>query len=260
MHPQITRLEQELKPLRTKLESHQVYSVLHDIQDVQILMEEHVFAVWDFMSLLKHLQKGLTCTETPWMPTGNPITRRLINEIVFEEESDVDLNGNPASHFEMYISAMKSAGAKTYAIESLLDNINAGEDISSALEQSGALKSTQKFVRTTFKVIADDKLHLTAAAFTFGREDLIPTMFRAIVKDINDETKGKLEPFIYYLERHIELDEEVHTPLAIQMLVELCEEDEQKWNEAISVAKLCMKARIHLWDGIHAKMNNKTLA
>ena len=39
----------------------------------------------------------------PLMPIGNPKTRRLINEIVLEEESDIDIEGNPSSHYEMYL-------------------------------------------------------------------------------------------------------------------------------------------------------------
>ena len=44
-------IEQELSSLRNNLNSHDIYQSLKSIKDVQIFMENHVFAVWDFMSL-----------------------------------------------------------------------------------------------------------------------------------------------------------------------------------------------------------------
>ena len=72
---------------------HKLYSAIEDIEDMRIFMQYHVYAVWDFMSLLKSLQKNLTCVNVPWFPTGDADTRYLINEIVTGEELDVDLNG-----------------------------------------------------------------------------------------------------------------------------------------------------------------------
>ena len=246
----IESLQQALKTHRKKLLKHNVYQSLESLEDLKLFMEHHVFAVWDFMSLLKALQADLTCVTLPWVPKGSPSTRRLINEIVLEEETDVDQEGNPVSHFELYLRAMSEAGADDTRINEMVKSVMEGHSVNLALDQSGIHDSVKSFVRNTFRVIHSGKPHVTAAAFTFGREDLIPDMFRSLIADLNERFPGKLNTFIYYLDRHVQLDEEVHTPLALQMVSELCGDDDEKWQEALDVSIDCIESRIRLWDGI----------
>ncbi len=79
----IQNLQQELAPLQQQIVAHSLYNKVNSIDALNTFMEYHVFAVFDFMSLLKALQIHLTQTELPWIPKGNPVTRRFINEIVF---------------------------------------------------------------------------------------------------------------------------------------------------------------------------------
>jgi len=106
-------IERELQPYTDQLKNHPLYDRLNSIEDIKLFMEHHVYAVWDFMSLLKGLQVELTGTTIPWTPKYNPSLTRFINEIVLEEESDVDEDGNYMSHFEMYLDAMDQVGAST---------------------------------------------------------------------------------------------------------------------------------------------------
>ncbi len=254
-------IKKSIEPYRKLLLQHPVYQQLRHLNDLNILMEQHVFAVWDFMALLKALQHGLTSTNAPWMPIGNPRTRRLINEIVLEEESDVDIHGNPSSHYEMYLQAMEQCGADTTQVKSLIDKLLSGyshkELIKFNVEELEGY--TLKFVSSTFDIIHRGKLHEIAAAFTFGREDLIPDMFRAIVNDLEKNFPGKLDAFRYYLDRHIELDEEVHTPMAMEMINELCGDDQEKWNDVKKIAANSLNSRIKLWDGIEQSIKNRQL-
>ena len=222
--------------------------------------EHHVFAVWDFMSLLKALQRDLTCVDVPWVPTANPATRRLINEIVLGEETDVDPQGQPISHFELYVRAMEECGANTLPIRRLVAAVAAGRTVSQALADAQAPDSVRQFVETTFRIIQSGQAHSVASAFTFGREDLIPDMFRQLVGELRDRFPGQLDTFVYYLDRHIELDEEVHAPLAQQMVRELCADDPQRWQEAQQVTIECLEARMALWDGIKPTQASPALA
>jgi len=106
----IKNIEKEIEPLKAQLLNHSLYNKIKSIEDLEIFLQHHVYAVWDFMSLLKALQNKLTCTTLPWLPTKHPETRYLINEIVLAEETDVDINGNHKSHYEMYLDAMQACG------------------------------------------------------------------------------------------------------------------------------------------------------
>ncbi|GAA3748482.1 DUF3050 domain-containing protein [Terriglobus aquaticus] len=253
VNPRISALTTRLQPLYTRLSQHPLYASLETLKDLHLFMEAHVFAVWDFMSLLKALQRGLTSVEVPWTPSPLPESRRLINEIVLGEESDV-YQGEPLSHFELYRLAMQQCGASTAAIDALLQSLRNGDLLGPALAASGAPQEAQSFVGDTFALLAQDKLHVTAAAFTFGREDLIPDMFQGFVRDLNRELAGRLETFVWYLQRHIEVDGEEHGPMALRMISELCGDDETKWQEAETAAVHALESRLRLWDGIHAKV------
>ena len=246
MNPKIIEINKNIQSYKEEIVSHPLYRQLNTIDDIQKLMEIHVYAVWDFMSLLKGLQIELTCTKIPWKPIGENKTRRLINSIVLEEESDVDSEGNPSSHYEMYLDAMKECGANTSEIDKFVNSV-------SGVTLPKINTAVDSFLATTFDVLNSGEAHKIAAAFTFGREDLIPDMFTAIVNDLSKE--HKLDKFVYYLERHIELDGGEHGPLALELISNLCGEDEQKWEEVEETAIACLVARKELWDLVLKELN-----
>ena len=153
------------------------------------------------------------------------------------------------SHFEMYCNAMRQAGADINPIHQFLKNLETS-NISESLIKSNSPKAASNFVNETFNILNNAKLHEVASVFTFGREEIIPDMFRKIVREIEISKHGRLKYLTYYLDRHIGLDESEHTPNALRMVKELCENNEKKWNESIVSAKACMGARIRFWDEI----------
>jgi hypothetical protein len=249
----------KIEPLRQELLHHSLYSKIQTIEDLHVFLTHHVYAVWDFMSLLKALQSKLTCTTTPWFPTANTETRYLINEIVCAEESDLTLDGRRQSHYEMYLEAMQDCGADTTVIKTFLANINSLHNIFVAIKTSNLHPNIKAFLDFTFRVIEEGKTHEIAAAFTFGREDLIPSMFTAILKNFQANfPETDLRKLIYYFERHIELDADEHGPMAMQMITELCGTDAQKWKEVETISILALEKRIGLWDAIEESISMKT--
>lgn len=253
-------LKAEIEPLKSQLIKHKVYSKIKAIEHLHEFMQHHVFAVWDFMSLLKSLQRNLTCTNIPWIPVGNANTRYLINEIVTGEESDVDETGNRHSHFELYLMAMQQAGCDTTQIAQMIEMIEKGYSVTDALNLCGAPLPVKAFVNNTFDVINTDKAWLQAAVFTFGREDLIPQMFISFVNELCEHAPEKISIFKYYLERHIEVDGGHHSDLAYQMLISLCGTDAGKWSEATRYVKQALQYRIQLWDAIAESFSNLNVA
>ncbi|MCX6172427.1 MAG: DUF3050 domain-containing protein [Flavobacterium sp.] len=248
-------ITQKIQSQKEILLQHSLYEKVKTMDDLHQFLECHVYAVWDFMSLLKALQNKLTCTSTPWFATENPEARYLINEIVLAEESDLNIDGRRLSHFEMYVEAMKSCGAKTNDLEAFLQNVIQTKNVFIAIKQSDLHPKIKAFLDFTFRVIEEGKVHKIAAAFTFGREDLIPTMFTEILKNFQQNfPETDLSKLIYYFERHIELDADEHGPMAIQMISELCNDDIQKWKEVEEISIQALEKRIGLWDAIEEKI------
>jgi hypothetical protein len=257
MNQNLERIQKAIEPLRQQIINHKVYSVIDDLEDLKLFMQHHVYAVWDFMSLLKALQNNLTCTSVPWFPMGSADTRYLINEIVVGEESDVDSEGNRKSHFELYLDAMKQAEADAAPIEKFVSILKETGDFNSAYLLSETPESARNFVDFTFDIIGTNKPYLQAAIFTFGREDLIPGMFFSIINDIHLSVPEKISTFKYYLERHIEVDGDHHSHLALQMTANLCGNNEHYWQEAEQATIKSLQKRIELWDGVYSAITQQ---
>ena len=253
----IEHIQKEIESLRQELKSHRLYEQLETIEDIKIFTQDHVFAVWDFMSLLKALQIELTCVSIPWVPRKKGKLTQFINEIALAEESDVDLSGESKSHFEMYLDAMGRMGSDTQKIEIFMSKIIQNMPVSEALDFADVPDAVKSFVKVTFDTIYSNDAHKIASAFTFGREDLIPDMFIEIIQQTHEQASFK--DFLYYLNRHVELDGDSHGPLSLEMIVELCGDDQQKWSEVLATAKASLEVRISLWDYIAETISNHKL-
>lgn len=253
----LKQLEQEIEPLRIQVKNHPLYNEIRSLEDLAIFMEQHVFAVWDFMSVLKVLQQKLTSIHVPWVPKGNANTRFMINKIVLEEESGLDHNGNRSSHFELYLDAMTQVGCNTKTVFTLLNKLNEGKSFSASLDNSNIPDSAHRFIKNTIETsILGDKIHVQAAVFTFGRRDLLPEMFINFVQELDHQNPDRVSIFKYYIDLHIKDKEDDLSKLAHDMTMELCGDDDKKWIEATYAIKRSLLARIELWDSILEKIKN----
>jgi hypothetical protein len=229
--------------------AHPLYGELRTLDDVRLLMESHVFAVWDFMSLVKALQLELTSVRVPWLPPAEPLLARFLNEIVLGEESDDLGDGLCLSHCGLYLLAMGDVGADASIFQAFLSRLRRGLPLREALAGLAVPPHAKTFTAFTLKT-ARLPAHRVAASFLYGRESVIPDMFRRIVAKIGGQKSARLKSFMIYLDRHIEMDEGSHGPMARRLLIHLCGTSEAKWLEAESTARRAIEARLALWDGV----------
>ena len=247
--------ESDVSDAVSRLNSHPLYSSLRELGDLRLFMEHHVFSVWDFMSLAKSLQEIVAPVRQPWMPGEDGSLRRFINELILEEECDEGPSkGEYRSHFEIYMDSMSEVGADVEPCRRFLRSV-VKEGLDRALELPCVPNPSKAFTRATFDIIRSKEPHKIAAAFALGRESIIPDMFREILSKA-EVPEESVPTFHYYLNRHVELDEGQHGPMAMRLLNSLCGGEECKVREAIHAAEQAIEARIRFWDGILASIES----
>lgn len=239
------RIFESTRDSMARLKNHPVYGKLTTMDDVRTFMKYHAFAVWDFMSLAKALQCHFAPVKVPWFAPLNSDVARFVNEIILEEETDVDFDGNYKSHFSMYLDAMREIGAPTELIEGLINELKNGLPVLELIRESNLPDALKKFLGFTFETIETGSVHQIAAAFTYGREDIIPDMFLKVLEGSSELVDAPR--FKYYLKRHISLDGDRHGPMAHRLMESVCGEDDTKWEEAAITARRALETRIDLW-------------
>ena len=241
-----------LTPLKEKLANHRIFERINSIQELKVFMEHHIFAVWDFMSLLKKLQIDLVPSGSPWVPNPNGNLVRFINEIVMEEESDQAYSNGAeisyTSHYQIYLDAMTEVGASTETISRFVEMVKS-EGINSAMQKINLPDPSRLFMSHTFKLINEGKSHEIAASFAIGRESIVPLMFKRIL-DQSKLEDDQVPVFRYYLVRHAELDGDHHGPMAHKLLENMSEGDPEIQQEIKEQAIKSIEQRIFFWDGV----------
>lgn len=248
--------QRSLADARRELVEHPIYEQIRTADDLRTFMKHHVFAVWDFFSLLKRLQREVTCVETPWRPRGFPEHGRFVMEIVLAEETDADLDGSHTSHFELYRRAMDECGADARPIDAYVARVAAGADPIAALEDVAIPDTVQEFVTHTLDVALNGSPAAVAASFCHGREDLLPDVLGALRANAG-ELLDATPIFRHYVERHIELDHDEHGPLARRLLAAMTDGDPDAEQAAERVGLDAVLARARLWDGIVEEIRDR---
>lgn len=244
----------EFDTARAELIDHPLYSQITTEDRLRVFMKHHVFAVWDFFTLLKRLQSEVTTVTLPWRPRGHAEHGRFILEIVLAEETDEDIGGGYVSHFELYRRAMDEIGADTGPIDRFLAALDSGLSPATALDRLPLPGNVREFVGHTLDVGLNGAPHEVASSFCHGRENLLPDVFSAVRANVED-VLANAPVFRHYLDRHIALDHDEHGPLALRLLAALCAGDPVREAEAAAVSVAAIRARTQLWDGVLAEFD-----
>jgi hypothetical protein len=243
-----------LKDELTLLNNHVLYSSINTAHDLREFMRWHVFAVWDFMSLLKSLQIQLTGMQLPWQPPIDNSSARLINDIVLNEETDFNELGLTSSHLELYLDSMLEIGAEKLNFNTFQTSLSEGNTVAHSFSVSEAPQFVRDFVGYTIETAKSGSLTNIASAFVFGRESVIPNMFQKFLD--NWGVKYTDAPRMhYYLERHIEIDTNEHGPAAITLLDNIINRHPDNGHEALESAREAIAKRITFWDGIKSLLD-----
>lgn len=255
LSPAEQHLAASLKSSLETVESHPVFGAVQSEAQLRTFMEHHVFPVWDFMSLLKFLQAELAPATWPWMPRPHGDLVRLINDIVTGEESDKlpkshRVDSTHASHFDLYLMAMREVGADTAQITAFLEVVRS-QGLEAALEAPMVPEPSRAFMKDTFALLKQGEAHRVAASFSFGRENVIPGMFNSLLAKLGiGEDRAPI--FHYYLKRHAELDGDEHGPAALRLVAILCSDDPKKLEEAVESAKEALATRARFWERVQS--------
>jgi len=245
-------VESATAPLITQIHQHPVFVAVNSILRLQRFVEIHVYAVWDFMCLIKALQRKLIRCQRLWLPPQNPLANHLIHSLMIEEESDHYGDNQYSSHFEWYVSAMQTCGANTQSITQFIQAIRDSMTQDRLLSQPYIPIAARRFVADTFTVI-NQPAHAIAASLAFAREQITSGMFTRMVNTLSQVgNTACLTPFLNYCQRHIELDTDQHSTQSKQLVAELCKEDESKWQTVEQTALFSLQSRLRLLDGINA--------
>jgi Protein of unknown function (DUF3050) len=245
----------DMGSIRQRMVEHPVFAAIGDVHSLRIFMEAHVFAVWDFMSLVKRLQRDLTCVEVPWLPPRDRQAAQLINQIVLGEETDVGPSGEPVSHLELYLGAMREVGANTAGFELFQTALAKGATLEEAFDHAAVAPFICEFTGYTLQIASRAPLLAVMASFFHGREDVIPRMFTNLLEKWHISA-DQAPMFVYYLKRHIEVDSDQHGPAAKAILAAATADDPRREFEVLSAARQSIEARIRLWDGLLTSLSH----
>lgn len=244
-----------LEDKKDALKNHRLYEQMRSLKELRLFMENHVYAVLDFMSLTKRIQSYFAPTEGIWTAPKHPQLARFINEVVLAEESDELPNGDYLSHFDMYLIAMEEVGADTKPIREFTKCLERGE-LLEGLKNYCPQYPARNFTTQTYQQVFNWEIHQIVAAFCHGREKVIPLMFLSLAEKCGLK-KSECPMFFYYLERHIELDGDEHGPLADKLLNAVVGENPEKLEQSFEAAELCLNQRIQFWDEVSEQLDEQ---
>jgi radical SAM protein with 4Fe4S-binding SPASM domain len=232
---------QGLQQAREAVVSHGVYAAASSPAVLRAFMESHVFAVWDFLALLRRLRGEIS----------QPASSGYLEEVLRAEESDLWEDGRSASHLDRYLEAMEEVGADTALFRAFQSRLAAGDAPDVALEAVGAPWPVRHFVSDTLSWASNGDLAEVAAVYLYSREDVLPEIYQRLLTVC--EGQGEASRLVEYLERHLARYGEDTASQAKHIMDQITGQDPKVWDRAALAAERALLARKALWDGILAQ-------
>ena len=204
-------IDAELAPLKYELNSHRIYQSLNSVEDVRIFMENHVFAVWDFMSIVKTLQSKLTTISVPWVPSKkpsipmSPSKKPSIPISPIQKPKTITKQDQPIQKPEsnkQIINIQKPIMKPQIQKEKIKKNKTNPNALTSVLKTLEKVKETQKQ-----KQIAENEKNKKEVAVKKKRKDELESMKNLVANAISSKPKNLIKPIgvseIDILKKHI---------------------------------------------------------
>jgi hypothetical protein len=140
---------------------------------------------------------------------------------------------------------MRDIGASTRQFEKFRSLVLVGIPVEVALARIGAPPHVQAFVAHTMALANSGSTEEVLAAFFYGREDIIPEMFGRLLNTLYraKHNNDRVRNFIYYIDRHIELDGDSHGPMGRELLEDLLANSPNRVEQARRAACSSIDAR-----------------
>ncbi|KOY51772.1 DUF3050 domain-containing protein [Polaribacter dokdonensis] len=219
----------------------ELYSSIENKKDVKSFMENHIFAIWDYMSLMRALENNLRDNSVPWFPSNNGKNLKILYKILDEEEYTIDASGSVKSYFEMYLEAMEEIGANTSDILNILSHSKTINLIDEALNLTGMNIESFYYTRFIYTIIKSQKPHLMAIVFALSKELVSKVL---ILEDFcRKDFSNKYDKTLFLINKLKAVNSKNYNSNAFKLASDFIGEDPQKLMEAKRAALNCVRYR-----------------
>ncbi len=250
MNPFIESFLQTVQPLRKQIVHHDIFQQLDSLEHLQLFMESHAFVVWEDLSIVRAFQKSKNKDFVPWALRENAAQMRSLYATLLLAEADLDMEGKPQNHLDLYIQAMEEVGANTSKIGLLMRYLEQGVPWVDAVSSLRINPRYKEGIIHLLRHLELAEAHHLYALFGFARLHQIPPLLEATALDLAEQHPEHVATFVYYLEQarqYMCLQEDV---LMAQMLTEQCGQDKEKWDSCTRLVAEVLQWRIKVLDSI----------
>lgn len=241
----------------SELAQHPVLEAVSSEAALRVFMRSHVYTVWTHISLVKRLQHELSNMAVPWVPPRSRLAARLINELVTGVECDLDTDGMPISHYELYLDAMTDVTADSQSVRRFVQLVDDGS--ASALDKAFDAASTPQhvraYVRHALRVARQGSLAQVLGCFLHGRDISLQQSITRLLAEWT-RTSPALPRLAYYLERHSQLECGRHADRLQRVVQELDSTSPRFADDVLASARESLGTRIRFWDGVLAEIRH----